>query len=98
MAAAHLKKVGTGPCLPLCSISFSWSLIVWEVWRPVAGVLGEEFFSGEGFPADQQRIFHLMMRQMFSVCERTGLHQFSTWPLLLRRHTVVMDVVCCLAL
>ncbi len=41
------------------------------------------------------RIFRLMMRQMFSIDERSGLQagQFSTWTLLLRSHAVVIAAV-----
>ncbi len=45
-------------------------------------------------------IFRLMMRQMFSIGERSGLQsgQFSTQTLLLRRHAVVIVAVCGFAL
>ncbi len=41
-----------------------------------------------------------MMRQMFSIGERSGLQagQFSTWTLLLRSHAVVIAAVCGFAL
>ncbi len=44
--------------------------------------------------------FHLMMCQMFSIDERSGLQagQFSTWTLLLRSHAVVIAAVCGFAL
>ncbi len=40
--------------------------------------------------------FHLMMRQMLSIGERSGLQagQFSTRTLLLRSHAVVIVAVC----
>ncbi len=46
------------------------------------------------------RIFLFMMRQMFSMGERSGLQagHFSTRILLLRSHDVVNDAVCGLAL
>uniref|UniRef100_A0A9J8BUB0 Tc1-like transposase DDE domain-containing protein n=1 Tax=Cyprinus carpio carpio TaxID=630221 RepID=A0A9J8BUB0_CYPCA len=46
------------------------------------------------------RIFLFMMRQMFSMGERSGLQagHFSTRILLLRSHDVVIDAVCGLAL
>ncbi len=42
------------------------------------------------------RIFRLMMHQMFSIGERSGLQagQFSTRTLLLRSHAVVIAAVC----
>ncbi len=45
-------------------------------------------------------IFRLMMRQMFSIGERSGLQagQFSTRTLLLRSHAVVIAAVCGFAL
>ncbi len=45
-------------------------------------------------------IFRLMMRQMFSIAERSGLQagQFSTRTLLLRSHAVVIAPVCGFAL
>ncbi len=45
-------------------------------------------------------IFRLMMCQMFSIGERSGLQsgQFSTRTLLLRRHAVVIVAVCGFAL
>ncbi len=47
-----------------------------------------------------KRIFLFMMRQMFSMGERSGLQagHFSTRILLLRSHDVVIDAVCGLAL
>ncbi len=46
------------------------------------------------------RIFLFMIRQMFSMGERSGLQagHFSTRILLLRSHDVVIDAVCGLAL
>ncbi len=46
------------------------------------------------------QIFHLMMRQMFSIGERSGLQagKFSTRTLLLRSHAVVIAAVCGFAL
>ncbi len=46
------------------------------------------------------RIFRLMMCQMFSIGERSGLQvgQFSTWTLLLWSHAVVIAAVCGFAL
>ncbi len=42
------------------------------------------------------RIFCLMMRQMLSIGEISGLQagQFSTWTILLRSHAVVIAAVC----
>ncbi len=100
MPATHLKIVGTGACLPWCSICSSfqnlfsfccWNLVPFlpdicsSCWR-VCGCLW--------------RIFRLMMRQMFSIGERSGLQagQFSTRTLQLRSHAVVIAAVCCFAL
>ena len=44
MASEHLKKVGTGPCFPLCSTPSSFNNICkhLELRSPAAGPLGEE--------------------------------------------------------
>ncbi len=103
MPATGLKIVGTGACLPWCSISFSfqnslktsghraYEFLEFWCWNLVP------FLPDIGF---QLLIFHLMMRQMFSIGERSGLQagQFSTWTLILRSHAVVVAAVCGIAL
>ncbi len=108
MASTHLKKVGTRPCLPLCGIpsSFYNSLQTSGDWgdkllkfrnRNVVPFLSNTGSTVLGLLC---RIFLFMMRQMFSMGERSGLQagHFSTRILLLRSHDVVIDAVCGLAL
>ena len=111
MASTHLKKVGTRPCLPLCGIpsSFYNSLQTSGDWgdkllkfrnRNVVPFLSNTGSSCSTVLGLLCRIFLFMMRQMFSMGERSGLQagHFSTRILLLHSHDVVIDVVCCLAL
>ena len=88
MAATLLKKVGTGPFYPLCSIS-SNSLNVWEVRRPLAWVLEEECCPIVVW-------CRILSVQLYSTGERSG--QLITQTLLLQSHAVGMDVVCAFAL
>ncbi len=110
MASTHLKKVGTRPCLPLCGIpsSFYNSLQTSGDWgdkllkfrnRNVVPFLSNTGFSCSTVLGLLCRIFLFMMRQMFSMGERSGLQagHFSTRILLLRSHDVVIDAVCGLA-
>ncbi len=110
MPATGLKIVGTGACLQWRSISsFQNSL-------KTSGHRGYEFlefwcwnlvtFLWYRFPAAEEIVvvfdvfFRLMMRQMFSIGERSGLQagQFSTQTLLLRSHAVVIAAACGFAL
>ncbi len=95
--ATGLKKVGTGACLPRCSISSSF-----QKSFKMSGHRGYEFLEfwcwnlvpflpDVGFQLlksswSSLTYFSLMMRQMFSIGERSGLQagQFSTRTLLLR--------------
>ncbi len=111
MPATALKIVGTGACLPWCSISSSFQKQFEDVWESrlwVSGVLVLEFgpiLAWYRFPAAEEfvvvfwRIFHLMIK-MFSIGERSGLQagQFSTRTLLLWSHAVVIAAVCGFAL
>ncbi len=111
MASTHLKKVGTRPCLPLWGIpsSFYNSLQTSGDWgdkllkfrnRNVVPFLSLQASSCSAVLCLLCRIFLFMMRQMFSMGERSGLQagHFSTRILLLRSHDVVIDAVCGLAL
>ncbi len=111
MPAACLKIVGTGACLPWCSISsFQNSL-------KTSGHQGYEFLEFWSFGIWSHsclievsscwrvrghlwRIFSLMVHQMFSIGVRSGLQagQFSTRTLLIRSHAVVIAAVCGFAL
>ncbi len=108
MPATGLKIVGTGACLLWCSISSSFHLF-WASRLWVSGVLVLEFgpiLAWYRFPAAEEFVvvfdvfFVLIMRQMFSIGERSGLQagQFSTRTLLLRIHAVVIAAVCGFAL
>ncbi len=102
MPATGLKIAGTGACLPWCSISSSFENSFEDVWASrlwVSGVLGLEFgpilawyrFSTCWRICGRLKYFFLlMMHQMFSIGERSGLQagQFSTRTLLLRSHAV----------
>ncbi len=99
MPATGLKIVGTRACLPCCNISSSF-----QNSMKTSGHRGNEFLEfwlccwrvfGRHW-----RIFHLMMHQMFSIGERSGLQagQFSIRTLLLRSHAVVISAVCGFAL
>ncbi len=111
MASTHLKIVGTRPCLPLCGIpsSFYNSLQTSGDWgdkllkfrnRNVVPFLSKQASSCSTVSDLLCRIFLFMMRQMFSMGERSGLQagHFSTRILLLRSHDVVIDALCGLAL
>ncbi len=94
MPATGLKIVGTGACLPWCSISsFQNSLKMsgqQRLW--VSGVLVWNlvpFLPDIGFQLLKILWSSLMMCQMFSICER-----FSTQTLLLGSHAVVIAAVC----
>ncbi len=107
MPATGLKIVGTGACLPLCSISSSF-----EISLKTSGHRGYEFLEfwcwnlvpflpDLGFTLlksswSSLTSFILMMRLMFSIGERSGLQagQFSTRTLLLWSHAVVIAAVC----
>lgn len=48
MTATRLKHVGIGPCSPLCSRAVN----IWNLRRPVAGLLGQNvvsFLTDKGF-------------------------------------------------
>ncbi len=103
----HLKKVGTRPCLPLCGIpsSFYNSLQTSGDWGDKFSSLWIGMLSHSCLIQASScstvlgllcRIFLFMMRQMFSMGERSGLQagHFSTRILLLRSHDVVIDAVC----
>ncbi len=111
MASTHLKKVGTRPGLPLCGIpsSFYNSLQTSGTEETSCSSLGIGMLSHSCLIQASScstvlgllcRIFLFMMRQMFSMGERSGLQagHFSTRILLLRSHDVVIDAVCGLAL
>ncbi len=105
MPATGLKIVGTGACLPWCSISSSFQNSL-----KTSGHRGYEFlefwcwnlvpFLPDIVCGRLWHIFHLMMGQMFSICETSGLQagQFSTRTLLLWIHAVVIAAVCGFAL
>ncbi len=111
MASTHLKKVGTRPCLPLCGIPSSFITVCKRLGTEETSCssLGIGMLSHSCLIQASScstvlgllcRIFLFMMRQMFSMGERSGLQagHFSTPILLLRRHDVVIDAVCGLAL
>ncbi len=108
--ATGLKIVGTGACLPWCSIfsSFQNSLKTsghrayeFRHWNSVP------FMPDVGFQLLKTLwssltcfFFCLMMCQMYSIGDRSGLQvgQFSTRTLLLRNRAVVIAAVCGFAL
>ncbi len=101
MPVTGLKIVGTGACLPWCSISsFQNSLKTsgqQRLW--VSGVLVWNlvpFLPDIGFQLLKSSWSSLMMCQMFSIDERSGLQagQFSSRILLLGSHAVVIAAVC----
>ncbi len=111
MASTHLKKVGTRPCLPLCGIPSSFITVCKRLGTEETscsslgiGMLSHScLIQASGCSTVLGllcRIFLFMMRQMFSMGERSGLQagHFSTRILLLRSHDVVIDAVCGLAL
>ncbi len=88
----------------LKEFQIAWANVLW-----VSGVLVLEFapilawyrFSSCWSVCDHLWcIFNLMMCQMFSICEISGLQvgQFSTWTLLLWSHAVIIAAVCAFAL
>ncbi len=101
MESTHLKKVGTRPCLPLCGIpsSFYNSLGTEETSCSSLGIgmLSHSCLIQASSCSTVLgllcRIFLFVMRQMFSMGERSGLQagHFSTRILLLRCHDVVID-------
>ncbi len=108
MPPTGLKIVGMGACLPWCCIFSSFQNSFEDVWASrlgVSGVLVLQFghiLAWSRFPVCGRlwRIFLLMMRQMFSIGERSWLQagQFSTKTLILRSHAVVISAVCVVAL
>ncbi len=111
MPATGLKIVGTGACLPWCSISSSfqnslktfgqrgYEFLEFWYWNLVP------FLPDIGFLLlktlwSSLTYFFLMMRQMFSIGERSGLQsgQFTTQTLLLWSNAVVIAAVCGFAL
>ncbi len=97
MPATGLKIVGTGACLPWCSISSSFQNSV-----KTSGHRGYEFLEfwcWNLVPFLPDIGFQLLksswMCQMFSIGERSGLQagQFSTRTLLLQSHAVVIAAV-----
>jgi len=82
MAATYLKKIGTGPCLLLCSTSLSYDntpelsknccCSCWTFGKemPHSCLLWE---SGITAVLGRSCIMHFMMPQMFSIGERSGL-------------------------
>ncbi len=113
MPATGLKTVGRGATV---GAKMVWHPLFFskqfeDVWAPrlwVSGILVLEFgpfLPDIGFQPLKSfgrlwHIFHLMMHQMFSIGERSGLQasQFSTRTLLLRSHAVVLAAVCGFAL
>ncbi len=83
MPAKGLKIVGTGACLPCCSVSYSFQNSLKMSWH--RGYEFLEFWGWNLVPFLPDIGFHmlknrLMMHQMFSIGERSGLQagQFST--------------------
>ena len=101
MPATGLKIVGSRACLSWCSISLSYGYEFLEFcfWNLVL------FLPDRGFQLLKSSwsfltYFCLMMLQMFSIDERSGLKagQFSTQTLLWWSHAIVIAAVCGLAL
>ncbi len=109
--ATGLKIVGTGSCLPWCSISSSfqnslktsghrsYEFLEFWCWNLVP------FLPDIGFQllkSSWSSLMYccLMMRQMLEIGEKSGLQagQFSTRTLLLWSHAVVIAAVCGFAL
>ncbi len=111
MPATGFKIVGTGACLPWCSISSSfqnslktsghrgYTFLEFCCWNlvPFLPDIGFQLLKSSW---SSLKYFCLMMGQMFSIGERSGLQagQFSTRTLLLRSHAVIIAAVCGLAL
>ncbi len=111
MPPTGLKIVGMRACLPWCSISSSfqnslktsghqgYEFLEFWCWNlvPFLPDIGSSCWRVCG---RLWRIFRLMMHQMFSIGERSGLQagQFSTQTLLLWSHAVVIAAVCGFAL
>ncbi len=108
MPATGLKIVGTGERLPWCSISSSFQNSL-----KMSGHRGYEFWCWNLVPFlpdigfqllkslwSSDVFFCLMMPQMFSIGERSGLQagQFSTQTFLLQSHAVVIAAECSFAL
>ncbi len=108
MPATDLKIVGTGACLPWCSISSSFqNSLMSGHWGLSSGLLVLEFgsiFAWYRFPAaeDFVVIFVFLFNDVPNVLYRwkSGLQagQFSTHTLLLPSHAVVIAAVCGFAL
>ncbi len=110
MPATGLKIVGTGACLPWCSISSSfqtslktsghrgYAFLEFWCWNlvPFLPDIGS-CWRVRGHP---WHVFRLIMRQMFSTGEISGLQagQFSTRTLLLWSYAVLIATVCGFAL
>ncbi len=106
MPAIGLKIVGTEAFLPWCSIS-SFFKTVWRClgikvmsfWSFDVGILSHccllLVYSCWRFFDRLCHIFCLMMHQMFSICERSGLQagRFSIQTILLLSHAVVKATV-----
>ncbi len=107
MPATGLKIVGTGACLPCCSISSCFQnnlktsrhqgnefLELW-CWNLIPFLLDIGFYLLRSLWSSL-KYFSLIMRQIFSIGERSGLQagQFSTRTLLLWSHAVVIAAVC----
>ncbi len=99
MPVTGLKIVGTGVCLPWCSIPLLFEGC-WVLVMEFGIILAWYRFSAAEEFVVVFDIFHLMMHQMFSIGERSGLQAgwFSTRTLLLRSHAVVIAAVCGFAL
>ncbi len=116
MPDTGLKIVGTGPCLLWCRISSSfenslkmsghrgYEFLEFWCWNlvPFLPDIGFQLLKSlwSSLLVVEKFIFRLMMHQMFSIGEISGLQagQFSTWTLLLRSHAVVIAAVCGFAL
>ncbi len=111
ISAIGLTIVGTGACLPWCSISsfFQISLkpsghrgyefLEFWCWNLVPFLPDIDYQLLKSFRTSW-RIFYLIIGQIFSIGERSVLQagQFSTRTILLRNHAVVIAAVCGFAL
>ncbi len=112
MPATGLKTAGTGACLPWCSISSSfqnslktsghrgYEFLEFCCWNLVPFLSDIGFQLLKSLWSSLTYFFCVMMHQMFSIGERSGLQagQFSTRTLLLRSHADVIAAVCGFAL
>ncbi len=107
------KIVGTGACLPWCSISSiqnslkmsghrGYAFLEFWCWSlvPFLPAIGFQLPKSCRVCGHLWHTFCSMMCQMFSIVKRSGLQagQFSTRTLLLRSHAVVIAAVCGFAL